>query len=201
MTYHGAWTTLFEELLRGLVHSLNNRVTAISAYAEMAAGDDESLDGEMLRSEIHRTHAVSTLIGILASRGSEPESLELRPLIDLALEIHRHHPSMRSAGCLLDQGGLVLPVRVPRWALLRLLLLMIDGASERATAAVAAPLEVRLWGDERAVRVTVAGTTVPDADLLGLASLCSGTLTKTGGELTLELPSLLELRRRERSSC
>ena len=128
MADEGEWTQLLEDLLRGLVHAMNNRVTALSAFAELAAVDDEALEIDMLRHEIHRLHEVSSLVSVLASRNDETEALELSTVLEMALEIHSHHPRMRAVPCTLEQAGAVLPVRVPRWAMLRLALLMVDAA-------------------------------------------------------------------------
>lgn len=48
----GTWTTLFEDLLRGLVHAMNNHVTALSAFAELAAMDGESIEASELRQRL-----------------------------------------------------------------------------------------------------------------------------------------------------
>jgi hypothetical protein len=198
MDNESEWTALFEDLLRGLMHAMNNRVTALSAFAELAAVDDVALELDMLRHEIHRLHEVSTLVSVLASRSDELESLELSTVLEMALLIHSHHPRMRSVPCTLEKAGAILPVRVPRWAMLRLALLMID-AAKRAGAESRAPA-VAMWlsGDQVAVRLHLAGPDPLGLEASALAALCGGTLSHANGEGVLELPSLLEIRRRER---
>lgn len=193
----GEWTPLLEELLRGVVHAMNNRVTALSAFAELAAFDDETLDVVMLRKEINHLHAVSSLVDVLASRSDEVEALELRTVLEVALNIHSHHPLMRTVSCELETTGSVLPVRVPRWALVRLFLLMVDMAKRAATAANAASTAVRLSGDDTFVRAHIVSPEPLGADAARLAALCGGLLRHASGETFLELPSLLEVRRRE----
>jgi hypothetical protein len=193
----GQWAPLLEDLLRGLVHSTNNRITSLSALAELASYDDETLDIELLRKEIIRVHDVSSLVGILVTRSEDAEALEVGSVLDVALNIHSHHPRLRPVPCTVEKADGVLPVRVPRWALLRLALLMIDSAKRAGVASSATSIALRLTGDDRVVRTHCASEKPLGADALRYASLCGGALLHAGGESVLELPSLLEVRRRE----
>lgn len=192
----GEWTVLFEELLRGLAHALNNRVTALSACAELAAIDGEPVDANVLKMEITRLHQVSALVGGIATRGHDAEALEIRPVLEEALAIYHHHPRMRSDHGAIAQSGLVLPVRVPRGTLLRLLLLMIDAMRRSADRA---RVEVRLAGDEQLVTVEIETLEPSGGDAVALAAACGGVVKTAGGVWRLELPSLLALRRQERT--
>jgi hypothetical protein len=199
MDSEGAWTLLLEDLLRGLVHAMNNRVTALSAFAELAAVDDGALEIDMLRQEIHRLHAVSSLVSVLASRNDELEALEVSAVLDMALEIHSHHPRMRSVPCTLEKAGAILPVRVPRWALLRLTLLMIDAAKRAGGESHATTVAVWLSGDDAVVRLHLVSPQPLGVAAADLARRCGGVMSYANGEVVLELPSLLELRRREKA--
>lgn len=199
MDNEGEWTPLLEDLLRGLVHAMNNRVTALSAFAELAAVEDGALEIDMLRHEIHRLHEVSSLVSVLASRSDEPESLELSAVLEMAFVIHSHHPRMRSVPCTLEKAGAILPVRVPRWAMLRLALLMIDAAKRAGGESHATTVAVWLSGNDAAVRLHLVSPEPLGVDAEGLARLCGGVLSHTNGEAVLELPSLLEIRRREKA--
>ena len=55
-------------------------------------------------------------------------------------------------------------------------------------------------GDDTTVSVHVATAAAPSADLVTLAERCGGQVTRTADELVLTLPSLRELRRREREA-
>jgi hypothetical protein len=199
MDNEGEWTPLLEDLLRGLVHAMNNRVTALSAFAELAAVEDGALEIDMLRHEIHRLHEVSSLVSVLASRSDELESLELSAVLEIGLEIHSHHPRMRSVPCTLERAGAILPVRVPRWAMLRLALLMIDAAKRVGGESHASTVAVWLSGNDAAVRLHLVSPEPLGTDAAELARLCGGVLSHTSGEVVLELPSLLEIRRREKA--
>ena len=203
-TYSGEgaaqWAVLSDALLAGLVHMLNNRVTALSVCAELAAmGDEQMVTGGVLTTEVRRLQAASALIGLMPPRPHQPEALELRPVLDDALALHAHHPRTRLVECEVLMEGGMQPVRAPRWALLRLMLVLVDAAKEAATASAARAV-FRLSSDEREVRLHVV--TPSDGGVYGaeMAAACGGSLTRSGEELVLILPSLLTLRQRERET-
>ena len=194
------WAELSDALLAGLVHMLNNRVTALSVCAELAEmGDNEMVGGGVLMSEMQRLQRASALIGLLPSRPRPPEALELRPVLDDALSLHAHHPRTRLVHCDVSVMGAMQPVRASRWALLRLMLVLVDAAKE-AAAGSARGASIRLSSDERAVRAHVL--TPGDGGPYGvaMATLCGGELARDGDELVLSLPTLLLLRQREREA-
>ena len=142
-------------------------------------------------------HDVSSFVGTLVTRSEDAEALEVAAVLDVAMHIHSHHPRLRSVPCTVEKVDAVLPVRVPRWALLRLALLMIDSAKRAAVASSATSVALRLTGDDTVVRAQCASAEPLGADAVRYASLCGGALRHTAGECVLELPSLLEVRRRE----
>jgi hypothetical protein len=196
------WATLSDELLQGLVHALNNRVAALSAFVELARlGDEEADPVTVLPAEIAQLHRVNGLFGLLPQRGSEPEALELPLVLDDALRLHEHHPRLRAERCAVVHEGTPLPVRAPRWALLRVLLMLVDAAKRTADSVQGrggAP--VRVIGDPTTVSVYVATPAEPSPALVSLAERCGGMCSREGDELVLHLPSILELRRREKAS-
>lgn len=191
------WAELSDALLAGLVHMLNNRVTALSVCAELATmGDDEMIAGGVLTSEMRRLQQAAALVGLLPARPHQPEALELRPVLDDAISLHAHHPRTRLVACEVIAGETMQPVRAPRWALLRLMLVLVDRAKEAASAS-ASSATIRLTSDERSSRVHV--TAPGDGGPYGgeMAALCGGQLSRVGDELVLTLPTLLLLRQRE----
>jgi hypothetical protein len=194
------WAELSDALLAGLVHMLNNRVTALSVCAELAAlGDEEMIVGGVLTSEMQRLQQATALLGLLPSRPHPPEALELRPVLDDAITLHSHHPRTRLVTCDVSVEAGLQPVRAPRWALLRLMLVLVDAAKE-AAADGARPAGIRLGSDERSARmyVLVPGEGGPYAT--AMATLCGGELSRQGDELVLTLPTLRSLRERERGT-
>lgn len=197
---NGEWTLLSEELLRGLVHSMNNAITTLSAFAELAGMGDEPLDVEQLRREVSRLHGVSTQAGLLATRTHDMSALEVQPLLEVAISLHAHHPRSRVGKCVVEQDGSVLPVRVHRWALLRLLVLVVDAAKRMAAKGNEPVARVRIAGDDVIVSVRAASDAALGADGTAFAAYCGGTVQYEDGEVVVRLPSLLEIRRREREA-
>ena len=189
---------LSEDLLCGLVHAINNRITALSAFAELAEMDGESIEAPVLRVEITRLYQVSALVGVIAIRNNEIEALAFREVLELALTIHGYHPGMRPVPCTIEQAGADPLVRVPRWALTRLLLLMVDAAKRAGTVAHQSGVEVRLSGDEAVVRAQIVVSEPLGRDAESLTAECGGELTCAAGVCVLTLPSLREIRRLER---
>jgi hypothetical protein len=190
------WLGLSDDLLAGLVHALNNRVTALSVCAELAGfGDAQVLSDGVLLAEVARLQRTSALLAQLPARG-HPEALEIAPVLLDAIAIHSHHPRMRATECTLVPHGELQPVRVPRWALLRLLLLVVD-ATKAGAIGSGRGASLHLSSDERDVRMRAAAPGVEGGYASEMASLCGGTLARDGEDVVLTLPSLSEVRRRE----
>ena len=201
-TVAGDWSTLSDELLQGLVHALNNRVAALSAFVELARlGDEEADPMCVLPAEITQLHQVSALFGLLPERGSDPEALELPLVLDDALRLHEHHPRLRSERCVVAYEDTPLPVRVPRWALLRVLVMLIHAAKRHVESVHGrGSTTIRVAGDSVTVSVHVTARAEPSQYLMSLAKRCGGSCAREGDELVLRLPSLLEVRRQERAA-
>lgn len=194
------WAELSDALLAGLVHMLNNRVTALSVCAELAAlGDDEMIAGGVLTSEMQRLQHASALLGLLPSRPHPPEALELRPALDDAIALHSHHPRTRLVPCDVEVAGGMQPVRAPRWALLRLMLVLVDAAKTSASGD-GRRAGFRLSSDEQSARLRVLAPGDGGPYAAAMATLCGGELAREGIELVLTLPTLRSLRERERDT-
>jgi hypothetical protein len=84
--------------------------------------------------------------------------------------------------------------------LFRALLLMVHAAKRSShTVQGRGGSPIRLVGDPSVVRVHVPTQAAPSPSLIALAERCGGRCTREGDELVLVLPSILELRRRERA--
>lgn len=192
------WLALADDLLAGLVHSLNNRVTAVSVCAELASlGDEQMLDGGMLVAEVARLQQAGALVALLAARG-HADALEIAPVLQDAVALHAHHPRMRGVECTVEVDALPQPVRVPRWALLRALLIMVDAAKSCVRDGERTTVAIHLSGDAATVTVRAPAREGVGAYAGEMAALCGGTLSREDDTLVLILPSLTELRRGER---
>lgn len=196
------WATLSNDLLQGLVHALNNRLSALGALMELARLRDETVDplGE-LPSEIAQLQGLTGLFALLPERRADAEALELSAAMTDAVRLHAHHLRLRAERCEVRYEGSPPPVRAPRWALVRTLVMLVhaakrsgEGAGERS----AAPIIVRT--DESTVYVCVSTSASPSHDLLSAGERAGGEFTREDGLLVFRLPTLAELRRREREA-
>lgn len=194
------WRTISEELLQGLVHSLNNRVAALSAFVELAKlGDEDGDPLTTLPAEIAQLHRVNALFGLLPERRAEAEALEVREVLDDAIQLHQHHPRLRGEQLAVRFEGQAGAVRAPRWALVRALVMLVHAAKRAAELGRRrGSTGLRVVVNDEHVSLHVDTEAAPSADLVALAERCNGIVTASGDELTLTLPSLRELRRRER---
>jgi len=196
------WRTISDELLQGLVHALNNRVAALSAFAELAKLGDEDGDSlTVLPVEIAQLDRISGLFGLLPERRSDPEAVELRAVLDDAIGLHEHHPRLRGERVAVTYEGAPIVVRAPRWALVRAMVMLVHSAKqtgEPGRSRDGAALRVR--GNEASVEVRVATPLESSEDLIALAERCGGGIAREHQELVFRLPSLRELRKREREA-
>ena len=197
------WRTISDELLQGLVHALNNRVAALSAFVELAKlGDEEGDPLTVLPTEIAQLHRVNALFALLPERKAEAEALELRAVLDDAILLHQHHPRLRGEQVAVTFEGAPGAVRAPRWALVRAMVMLVHAAKHPEESA-----RTRRRGRAARARRRHDGecprrddAVAPSEDLVALAERCNGHVTRTADELVLTLPSLRELRRREREA-
>src|SRR5476649_919601 len=186
-----AWVELSDALMRGLVHALNNRVTAVSAFLELAAlGDEELTAQRVLPGELARLQQVNMLFRLLLTEELPAEAMELSSVLDDALTLHSHHSRLREVRCDVVREGTILPIRVPRWALLRLLLLLLECAKQQVGDADGKPAAaVHIGGHEHEIELTVFADCEPSRYAAEMAALCGATLEFAAGNVTARLPT------------
>lgn len=195
------WVALSESLLRGLVHALNNRLTALAAFGELAAlGDAEFAPDRVLPGELDRLQELGALFRLLVSDDGPPEAMALRVVVDDALALHAHHAGTRVARCIVEYQGAPATLRVPRWALLRLLLAALDAGRRSAEGARRDVVVLRVTSDDEWVTLRLDGPvplgTSPCA--MAMARLCGAAPATEADPGAIRIPTLPELRRRER---
>jgi len=188
------WTTISNDLLQGLVHALNNRLSALGALMELARLRDETMDPlAELPAEIAQLEGLTGMFALLPERRADAEALELSAALDDAIRLHEHHLRLRAERCEVRYEGTPPPVRAPRWALVRALVMLVHQAKRSG-----APMLVRT--DDAAVRVCVRTADDPSHDLRTVGERAGGELLREDGLLVFRLPTLAELRRRERAA-
>lgn len=194
------WQALSDALLRGLVHALNNRLTSLSAFAELSAmGEDDFSAARTLPAELERLGRLSAHFRLLASEGESPEALELGAMLDDALALHAHHPRIRPVHYELVREVPHVAVRAPKRPLHRLLLLFIESGAVFAEQRGHAETVLRLHVDEAWVIVHGDGATVTPG-ITESAAACGALAAQRGDGVEIRLPSLTSLRRQEREA-
>ena len=196
---HSEWQALYEALVIGITHAMNNAVAVMGLSLELAQPDEVPTDLAALRGEVSRVEKLVALLATLSTHSPRDEALELRAVVDVAIATHALKPATRFAACRLHVAGEMPPVRVPRSSLLRALLLMLDsamGTADRAGAVV--DIEMIGTSDYALIRAPVSRE--PDAAAMSYAAECGGTLTVRDGCQVFELPSLQRLRASSRAN-
>ena len=190
------WMQLSDALLRGLVHSLNNRITALSAVGELAEmGEHDLATAAMVPGELGRMRQLASLFRLLVSDEAPPSAIEVGPVVDDALAMHTHHTRLRTVQCDLMRTDAGIPVRAPRWALFRLLLVLVEEGKRSAEREGLDRTMLRLSGDEQWLELQVDGAELtPYA--AAMARLCGADAAV--GDAVARIPTLLEVRRLER---
>jgi hypothetical protein len=195
------WSTISNDLLQGLIHALNNRVAALGAFLELARLGDAVDPLAELPAEIAQLQGISALFALLPEHRTQAEALELPAALDDAIRLHEHHPRLRAERCEVRYEGTAIPIRASRSALMRTLVMLIHTAkrdSELVEGRGAACVVVR--ADESTMSVRVSAAADASRDLTAVAERAGGTVTREGRTLIFRLPSLAELRRREREA-
>lgn len=187
------WLALSESLVRGLVHALNNRLTALSALAELSAmGDEQFTVDRVLPAEVLRLQELSALFRLLVSDEGAGEAMELAPVLDEALALQEHHAGLRGVRCTVALDGASPTLRAPHWALLRLVLVLLENARGASLAVGRDSATLRVGADEH--WITLDSGAAPSPYALAMARRCGAGDDVTG---VLRIPTLLERRRRE----
>ncbi len=190
------WPLLSERLQRGLVHSMNNRLTALGAHVELAAMGDEAVETGVLREELLRVQALNAQLSAIATRAGSDEPLEVASVIERARAILLNDPRQTRERAAVGVTPGLVPVRVTGWMFLRLVLLLMDAAGPGPAGLDEEAPQIAVEGDDDEIRMSMQGTLGLDGR--SLASRCHATVHEFKGHCTVTLPTLLAVRRQER---
>jgi hypothetical protein len=130
------WLDLMNQALQGLHHTLDDRIGSLSALIELLQADGVPVNGsgfERVGAEIARLEDCSRLASLLprdAVAGEEP--LILDDVIADVFAIHRFLHEMGDVSVTVVPTRFVEPVRVERWALVRVLTMLLNDAKRLA---------------------------------------------------------------------
>jgi hypothetical protein len=203
------WLELVEEALQGLHHALNNRIGSLSALVELHQLGEMPSDGSgfaRLGAELPRLEECNRLVRLVPRDGAlGEEPLILDDVVADVFVIHRFLHDVRDLQVMIVPNRFVEPVRAERWALVRVLALLLNDAkrlAKRLNAGVRAVTE----SDEQWVRVefrvgspAVAETPVERGQYADrLAATFGGTVNRRAGIVELRLPTLKARRAADR---
>ena len=193
----GEWADLSEALIRGLSHGLTNRISSIGSFVTLhGMGDTDFSVESFLPKESAQLQQLARGLRLLVIDG-ETSAMELAPLLRDAIELYGHHPRMHALRCELVLGDEpLMPVRVVRSAMLRLMLIIIDGAAAEVQPSVDAAVTVTLTGSEQELLLSVPAQRTPSEYAMALAEDAGASLLADEGVLELRIPTLVALRSR-----
>lgn len=213
------WLEVSDGLLRGLGHSLNNRLAALAALTQLAdgaGGMEMAAFRDALDSEAGRLERVIQLLRLLPS-GRAPYPVRIEEVLPQVLDLHRVHSEFPETEYEPFCADDVLPMRVEPSLLTRALLVFLTVAVRRVRAEGGTRVLLHCGGDERYTSVTArCGGVRPSegspeeraegayleatVELLARGGLEGAAVADEGADLVLRLPTLLETRRREREA-
>lgn len=206
MTLGRGWAEESESIVRGLAHTLSNRVASLGLAGESLEDEALAVRAEattQVQREVEQIAEVTRLLKLLPRDGvGRPQALQLSEVLADAIALHSHHLELRTIALATSVSASALPVRVDRWALLRALVLLIASARRGARTegrGEAVTLFVEGTEAESWVRTEGGGEDVAE-ELRALAAAMEGRLDAADDGLRIVLPSLLALRQREQRS-
>jgi len=206
------WVEMVDQALQGLHHVLDNRIGSISALVERHQLGDLPVDGAgfaNLATELARLEDCNRMVRLLPQDAiAGEEALTLDDVFADVLAIHRYLHNASDLQVTIVPSRSVEPVRVERWALVRVLALLLADAKRLAKQS-GATVRATTESDDSWVRVefqvgqpTVEETPGPSRGPYAalLAETFGGKVERHAGIAELRLPTLKSRRETRRSS-
>jgi hypothetical protein len=144
-----------DQALQGLNHTLSDRIGSLSAVIELLQLDGVPADRagfERVGAELARLEDCSRLVNLLPRNAGAEEPLILDDVIADVFAIHRFLDDVRDVPVTIVPTRFVEPVRVERWALVRVLTLLLNDA-KRLARPLGAAVRVAAESDDHWVSV------------------------------------------------
>ena len=204
---------IVDRALHGLHHALNNRIGSLSALVELYQLGDLPPDGsgfENLAADLARLGDCNRMVRLLPSdsvAGEEP--LILDDVLADVFAIHRYLHDVRELQVTIVPTRYVEPVRVERWALVRVLTMLLCDAKRLAKDTHSPAVRAVTESDEQWVRVEfrVGAPLVAESPAPGrpgsryaerLAESFGGKVDRRAGIAELRVPTLKARRAADR---
>lgn len=214
------WLYVSEGYIGGVHHALNNRVAAVSAVVQVM-GSGFSGGDELRQALYHEVVRLQKTVGHMGflrpSRASAKEPIDLPSLLKEVLPICEEHSDLRELSYNIERVAAVSPVYAEPSLLTRVILTQVALAGLAPSDSSSPMVEIRCEGDDVWVTLGVRSLSAPtmdgDAARVSQSPAASGlawVARAMGGHLigaetvtpegrsAIRLPTLMEVRRRER---
>lgn len=204
------WVELVDQALHGVHHALNNRIGSLSALVELhQLGDlQQNAAGlENIAADLARLTDCNRMLRLLPRDGvSGEEPMILDDVLADVFAIHRYLHDGRDQQVTVPPTRFVEPVRVERWALVRVLTLLLRDA-KRLARQTGANVRSLVESDEQWVRVefSIGSPPVTEVPVSAggryaelIAESFGGNVERRQGVVVLRVPTLKSRRAAER---
>jgi hypothetical protein len=206
------WLLLVDQVCHGIHHALNNRIGSLSALLELTRlGDLPPNDRAFgsLATELTRLEDCSRALRLLPRADVGEEPLIVDDVLADVLAVHTFLHDLRDTPFTIAPTRFVEPVRAERWALVRILVLILADA-KRLAKTIRASVHATIESDDRWVRIEFrvgpqavseipAPSRAPYAERLS-ASL-GGSVDRREGLVELRVPTLKTRRAADQRSA
>ena len=187
------WNAHVEAVLRGVVHTLNNRAAAISALIQLA--DDGEPAGTLrgiLATELERVTGLAAAIRTIGTPRGGEEAFAPGDAAAEAMDVLKHHAEQRELSTMIESRG-APPIRVQRALFVRALIVL---AANGGRANAGARVTMESSGSDLAVRIEGAAPAASPF-VHEIASAMGGEALDDGRGF--RVPTLASVRQREGS--
>lgn len=164
------WLTARDAVLRGLVHTLSNRVGTVVAASGMLLVGSADVAGRVLEGEADRLDALLAEFRLVTADpfepGTAPEPVVLGEVVAQAIALRTHVGEARDAVVTLEGVSEVPPVLASPARLLQALVVLLDGVD-------AAAITLRARDNDRG-GVELSTEPAPSADVIATAAWLLG---------------------------
>jgi hypothetical protein len=195
-----AWQELTDHVLRGIVHSLNNRASAIAAVLDLANDPAEAPSAtiSILGSELERVQELVTVVRLISATAEGSDAFTPADAARDAQRVLAFHANMRDHAVDFDVRG-VAPTRTPRWMFVRALIALGADASRAGGGHSPVRVVIEDDGDWIVARAeSSGGLAEPSPFVSEIANAMGGESLPGQRGVGFRVPTLVAIRQRER---
>jgi hypothetical protein len=195
------WLFVVDQVCHGIHHALNNRIGSLSALLELTRLSDLPPDDPAfasLSAELTRLEDCARAMRLLPRSEVGEEPLIIDDVLADVLAVHAFLHELRDTPFTIAPTRFVEPVRAERWALVRVLVLILADA-KRLARTTRASVHATIESDERWVRIgfrvgsgSISETPMPARAPYAerLSASLGGSVDRREGLIELRVPTL-----------